>query len=283
GYPANPILTARSTAEPVQNVGHADLVDTPDGLTFAVALGVRPVGFTRSFSPLGRETFLTPVDWVDGWPHPRPILNESLAPRDTASLELDLAAPGTLDHPAWIGLRRQPREVASVTDSGLTITSRGSGLSDLDVAFVGRRQHHHTATFRTTIAPSSGVGGLAARQSDELWFAVEAEASDGAVRVRAVAALAGISQSWEHEFPGAEVTLTMEFSVAAPYRPGDGLPPTGGDRIRLTASDGGDSVTLAELDGRYWSFETSESFTGRVIGLYATRGAVTFRSLTITE
>jgi hypothetical protein len=75
----------------------------------------------------------------------------------------------------------------------------------------------------------------------------------------------------------------MEFSVAAPYRPGDGLPPTGGDRIRLSASDGREPVTLAELDGRYWSFEISESFTGRVIGLYATRGAVTFRTLTISE
>lgn len=33
---------------------------------------------------------------------------------------------------------------------------------------------------------------------------------------------------------------------------------------------------LAELDGRYWSFEVARSFTGRVVGLFATDGAVTF-------
>ena len=35
----------------------------------------------------------------------------------------------------------------------------------------------------------------------------------------------------------------------------------------------------AELDGRYWSFEVAKSFTGRVIGLYAVHGMVTFADL----
>jgi xylan 1,4-beta-xylosidase len=33
---------------------------------------------------------------------------------------------------------------------------------------------------------------------------------------------------------------------------------------------------LAELDGRDWTAETTASFTGRVIGLYASEGVVTF-------
>ena len=35
GDPANPVLSARSTGFPVQNLGHADLVETPDGGTAA--------------------------------------------------------------------------------------------------------------------------------------------------------------------------------------------------------------------------------------------------------
>ena len=50
----------------------------------------------------------------------------------------------------------------------------------------------------------------------------------------------------------------------------------GGDRIRLVAGAGGDEVLLTELDGRFWTAETCASFTGRVLGLYATEGTVRF-------
>ncbi|WP_433509703.1 glycoside hydrolase family 43 protein [Nonomuraea sp. CA-143628] len=60
--PRSPLLTHRhrGSAEPVQNVGHVDLVDTPDGEAWAVALGVRPIEGTHT---LGREVFLVPVAW----------------------------------------------------------------------------------------------------------------------------------------------------------------------------------------------------------------------------
>lgn len=44
--PANPVLTHRSTDDPVQNTGHADLVQAPDGTWWMVFLGVRPRGGT---------------------------------------------------------------------------------------------------------------------------------------------------------------------------------------------------------------------------------------------
>lgn len=50
----------------------------------------------------------------------------------------------------------------------------------------------------------------------------------------------------------------------------------GADRIRLLAAGGGHEVQLTELDGRYWTTETCASFTGRIVGLYATEGTVTF-------
>ncbi len=53
----------------------------------------------------------------------------------------------------------------------------------------------------------------------------------------------------------------------------------GGDRIRLVAAAGDEEVVLAELDGRYWTFEVAKSFTGRVVGLYAAQGTVTFADL----
>ncbi len=68
--PGNPILTHRSTDSPIQNTGHADLVEFTDGSWWMVLLGVRPKGIGPGFHTLGRETFLVPVRWEDAWPVP---------------------------------------------------------------------------------------------------------------------------------------------------------------------------------------------------------------------
>ncbi|WP_433892683.1 family 43 glycosylhydrolase [Streptomyces sp. CA-111067] len=70
--PDNPVLTHRHrVGHPIQTLGHADLVDAPDGSWWAVALGTRHQahgGFVYHHN-LGRETFLAPVEWSDdGWP-----------------------------------------------------------------------------------------------------------------------------------------------------------------------------------------------------------------------
>lgn len=63
----NPVLSHRhlGRAYPVQNIGHADLMETQDGQWYAVALGSRKVD---GIAPLGRETFLCKVDIEDGTP-----------------------------------------------------------------------------------------------------------------------------------------------------------------------------------------------------------------------
>ncbi|MGX9901450.1 family 43 glycosylhydrolase [Arthrobacter sp. SA17] len=70
---ANPVLSARSTDRPIQNTGHGDLVQTPDGAWAMVMLGTRPRGMNRAFSALGRETFITQVHWEEGWPVVEPV------------------------------------------------------------------------------------------------------------------------------------------------------------------------------------------------------------------
>lgn len=69
-YKGNPILTQRhldpNRKFPITTTGHADLVTTPDGKWYAIFLGCRP--YEGDFYNIGRETFLTPVRWKDGWP-----------------------------------------------------------------------------------------------------------------------------------------------------------------------------------------------------------------------
>lgn len=68
GNPCNPVLTHRHLgySYPIENIGHADLVDTPDGNWYAVCLGVRLI--QGQHMNLGRETFLCPVRFERGWP-----------------------------------------------------------------------------------------------------------------------------------------------------------------------------------------------------------------------
>jgi alpha-N-arabinofuranosidase len=65
--PDNPILThCYRPKSPIQAVGHADIVETPDGW-WLVCLAIRPQG--GRYHHIGRETFLAPVKWNDkGWP-----------------------------------------------------------------------------------------------------------------------------------------------------------------------------------------------------------------------
>jgi xylan 1,4-beta-xylosidase len=68
GYRCNPILTHRHLGRsyPIVNVGHGDLVETQNGETYMVVLASRPYG--GYYRNLGRETFLVPVAWEEGWP-----------------------------------------------------------------------------------------------------------------------------------------------------------------------------------------------------------------------
>ena len=66
--PANPVMTHRHMgfSSPIINVGHADLVELPDGNWYAVMLASRLID--GAYKNLGRETFICPVVWERDWP-----------------------------------------------------------------------------------------------------------------------------------------------------------------------------------------------------------------------
>lgn len=65
--PLNPILTnVHDTSKEVQCSGHGDLFEDQNGNWWMVHLATRLC--RRTMTNLGRETFLTPMRWEDGWP-----------------------------------------------------------------------------------------------------------------------------------------------------------------------------------------------------------------------
>lgn len=271
--PANPVLTHRGTDRPIQNTGHADLVQGPDGSWWMVLLGVRPGGGTPGWHVLGRETFLAPVTWVDGWP----VVGEVAPVMAAPTWPLRPAAPEPVRddfdlselHPRWISPRSRSTEHCTTKERAgwLTLRARGGSLDEPDVVFVGRRQQHSACRVRALVDPVEGRGGLAVRLDEEHHYAIEAGA--GQVQVvarigplRSVVASRGVA-------PGPLV-LGVDTGARAV-----GDPRTGPDTVSLGVQEPDGTFTpLAALDGKYLSTEVAGGFTGRVIGMYAASGSV---------
>jgi len=259
--PQNPLVSARSTTRPVQNTGHGDLVHGPGGDWLCVLLGVRPRSMTRAFSALGRETFVTPVRWAaDGWPEIDPV---ALNPRP--GTRVDVTFDGPLDA-EWIAVRALPEAVSAVEDGALVLRGAGATLDDPRPVFVGRRQEHLASAVTASIDVSSGVGGLAVRYDER--FHVEVEAGGGTLTARVAAA--GLVQEWTQ--PLSATRLDLHIDSRRPEA-GTAFPRTS-DVFHLGATVDGERIELAQVDGRFLSSETAESFTGRVIGVYAVSGTV---------
>lgn len=257
GCPANPILSHRSTWEPIQNTGHADLVESPDGSWWMVLLGVRPRGASPGYHVLGRETFLAPVEWVDGWPVVgRLELGEpDLPPVDREDFDGDLG-------PEWIAVRR-PWEAFAMLDHSLVLTGGDDTLDDPFPAFVGRRQQHHQCRIRAEVVPGTATEvGLAVVMDDTAHDEVALVGDRILARARSGPFRQIVGEA---AAPDSPVVLRIET------RPDD----RGPDRVALGYEDGGSFQVLAELDGRYLSTEVTGGFVGRVLGVYAIGGDAT--------
>jgi xylan 1,4-beta-xylosidase len=272
--PANPILSHRSTDHPIQNTGHADLVQAPDGSWWMVLLGVRPGGGTPGWHVLGRETFLVPVTWADGWPvvgelttgPPVPSqLCQSCQPRRDDFDDSELA-------PQWLSVRQRLDDDCTTTErpSWLTLRARGASLDEPDIVFVGRRQQRLSCRTRTLIDVSDGNGGLAVRLDESHHYEIEASAG----RVQVFARIGPLrTEVASQSVPAGPVVLGIDVIATTGIQD----PRTGPDIVVLGVQDqDGEFTALAQLDGRYLSTEVAGGFTGRVIGMYAASGTVRF-------
>jgi xylan 1,4-beta-xylosidase len=162
--PNNPILTQRDLPadrpDRIEATGHADLVQLEDGSWWGVFLATRP--FARQSTLLGRETFLLPVTWKDGWPRflekgaPVPLMPP--APKLPASSGAawdnwreEFASPLSNE---WLALRT-PGAAAqwAVRGGALEVIAGPAAPGGMArPAFTGRRLRHHKALFTTRLA-----------------------------------------------------------------------------------------------------------------------------------
>lgn len=268
GCPTNPVLSHRSIMHPIQNTGHADLVQDPSGRWWMTLLGVRAMGAPAAFHVLGRESFLTRVEWEDGWPVvDSPELGEATLREEY----VDDFTSGELDA-GWLARRQFPFELADFTARPGTLTLHGDDTTIRSVrpAFVGRRQRHHFCEVETTVEATSGEAGLVVLYDEHSHYRVAVDADS----VVAIACFGAVTNEMARE-PRPQGAVKLHLRTVEEMG--------GPDRVELGyENDAGDYVQLAGINGRYISSEVVGGFLGRVIGLYAAGGDASFGHFTYT-
>ena len=274
--PGNPILTQRDLAPdrpfPITSAGHADFVRTPAGDWWATFLAVRP--YRDNFFNTGRETFLLPVTWRDGWPrvtapgeaipyvHASPRLAETPMARAPAREEFDGAALGR----QWMMMRNPGARWYRLEAGSLVIEARPAGLGDLDnPAFLARRQQHMNAAASTLVrfapAREGDEAGLAALQNDEYWYAIGVGIDRGSPVVRLRRRAGGAE-------PADGVVVATAPRPAGPVRLR--IEAEGGTyRFAFAAAEGPWHPLGGDRDGTVLSTQRAGGFVGTMIGLYA--------------
>jgi alpha-N-arabinofuranosidase len=276
--PHNPILTHKKNLKhPIQAVGHADMVETPDGW-WMVCLGIRPQPPGARFHHIGRETFLTPVAFdANGWP----VVNK------TGTIDLEMAAPklpqktwpkepvkDDFDSNAlalhWNYLRNPYPENYSLTERAGFLRLNGSDVnmsSQDSPAFVGRRQTDFNCITSTLLEfnpkNENEEAGLVVRQNDKHHYEIAITLKAGKRQILFRKVLKGKTVEpvkYVDIQPGPVVLivkaepLNYEFSCKSS---------NGDEQVLGTAK-------TRDLSVEAIGFEDGMCFTGVYFGMYAT-------------
>jgi alpha-N-arabinofuranosidase len=279
--PVNPILTQRDLPpgrpDRVEATGHADLVRLDDGTWWGVFLATRP--FAGQSTLLGRETWLLPVEWVDGWPRfldpgeavpmvaRRPNLPQG--PRIDWSRWRDEFHVLSAE---WLRMRNPTAEPWFTFGNGLQLTARpevagGRGQP----SFLGRRLRHPTATYTTRFSfepeRDGDFAGLLALIDENHFLALGIEQVGGERR------LAVRQRSAEAQAETGELIASaplahrgeIELSLAIDRGTADlAWRPAGTDAWRPLSQD----INVEPMSSIH-----SGLFTGVLVGPYAVSGA----------
>lgn len=274
-FAGNPILTQRdldpNRPNPVTSTGHATLVQTQKGDWWATFLGVRP--YADDFYNTGRETFLLPVTWTDGWPmilpHGKAVPLVGKVPNLPAQPRPALPTSGDFSYVdrfagnklsmQWVGIRT-PKTPFYRVERGELVITRPAPLGDLDQVpgFVGRRQQHANATVSVTVryvpTKAGARAGLAAVQSDRNYLFFGLTKSAGTRTLALYTTDKGKEQLVASTpLPGtAPVTLTLRI--------------TGGILAADYASGAAKGTLKRDLDVRFLSTHEATGFVGTIIG-----------------
>ncbi len=275
--PLNPILTHANRigqANPIQAVGHADLVQAADGSWWMVFLGFRVLHQWAYWHILGRETYLAPVDWPQGgWPQ----VNGD----GTVTLDMQVATlpqcpvdalPVRNDFDAdklgfeWQYIRNPIRDNYSLAErkGALRISVSPHTLDEAKpVSAVLRRQTEHdfcaTTSLDLNAQHDNEEAGITLIQNNSHHYDLLLAKNGDKYQVQLRVKLGSISYVAARQ--DVETDKVLLKITGTPYQY---------TFYYATPNNENNFVELDRMDTRYLSKEVAGGFTGVMIGLYAT-------------
>jgi xylan 1,4-beta-xylosidase len=272
--PANPILAHANAAgqgNPIQGVGHADIVKAHDGSYWIVFHGYRTVGSGVQHT-LGRETCLAPVSWPkNGWPVVNgngtatvnmtvPTLPLKPFPPTPARTEFDAGTLGL----EWNYIRVPAADSYSlaVRKGFLRLTGSEQTIEDRkSPTFVGRRVQDMTFTATTQLefeptAKASDEAGLILLNNGAHFDVIVRQSGKARVAVARLRFGSVVHESKEIALKPGPVRLIAKGERST---------------FAFLCAQGAEAPTeLIKVDAKFLSSETVGGFVGVYVGLYAT-------------
>jgi alpha-N-arabinofuranosidase len=280
GKKTNPILTHRHLGKKTEiiNVGHADIVDDPQGNWWMVLLASRPF---NGVCPLGRETFMVPVYWENDWPcidsKSGLVEAEYPLPDLPASNANDWSHESSCDHFTeklplhWLTLRIPVNEKDAAFDlaarpGALRLFTRAATMRGAEhPAFAGRRIRHKNWAFSANMEFSpkteSETAGIILLQNENFQYRLEIAGISNNVLLLIRAA----GKEDETITQTNITTIGKQLVLAARC-----------EEMSLSFFYGKDQYSLEcmadNIDARILSTEFAGGFTGVLAGLFASGG-----------
>lgn len=276
--PDNPILTQvnqQDKTDEVSSTGHADIVEAPDGSWWAVFLGCRP--YEADYYHTGRDTYLLPVSWKDGWPTilekgkkvPTVVNKSQLKPKQhqwTGNFSYtDHFEDKVLDQ-RWMTLRNPLNDFYRLTKSGITFKASNTNLYQKEqIAALFRRQQHATFRVETELIyqplTENDFAGLVAFQNEQFNFSFGKTMLNGVsmlVVTRTEKATEIIGKACLEE--GNELTsVKLRINGEGRYY-----------NFEYKIGEQPWTLLASKIDGTNLSTHKAGGFIGTVLGIYAT-------------
>jgi len=268
-HPANPFLAQHHAWwHEVLGAGHADLVEAQDGSWWLVYLATRHPAYD-SLSQLGRETFLVPVQWRDGWPwvDPEHVRHLEVPARGLPRVDVEgSTAVEDFEHdelpPPWVGVGYPRQGRVSLGERPSFLRIWGGPLQGRKVAgaqaMVARHQADFACEARALVEfePNEGDrGGLRVYQTDDYRYDLVVARQGGQKVAYLETHVGGLVGAGAPVPLGAE---RFELVVRCDL-----------DTYSFSVSAEGSEVPLGQAPTRLLGSEVAQTWTGVVIGVWA--------------
>ena len=295
-YSGNPILTQRHLKPtrqfPVTTTGHADFVETESGEWWAVFLACRPyelvTAWGEEYINTGRETFLAPVEWNEGWPIINPghetVQYQYPFPTKSSALQSAIPLSGNFTYRDefdaeklklnWIFLRTPLEQWHSLSERKGSLalrlrseTAAGKG----NPSFIGHRQQHlrGSASVALSVEPKAEneKAGLLVFQNEKHFYLLCKSVENGESVVQLYRSPGKQSASDEMELLASRRIKRESMPVHLKVQ-------ARGDVYSFSyALDPSQwNVLKDSVDAKFLSTRAAGGFVGCIYALYATSG-----------